>query len=212
LLLSFIFKLIYSPSLKKLERGPGSFVAIDFETANENISSACALGLVRVKDDIITDEKYWLIKFPDPELYFRPFNSRLHGITREDVEDKPEFVEIWPEVRDFLAGNLVLAHNASFDLAVLKSLLDIYGLEYPELKYGCTVRISRKCWPKLVNHRLNTISDYLNISLKHHDPLEDARACAIIAIEANRYKNVRSIYELCRKIELELADFYDSCN
>lgn len=202
--------MVFFLASKKIKRVPKSFVAIDFETANEKISSACALGMVKVEDNIITTERYWLIKPPD--LYFRPFNSRLHGIRLEDVINKPEFIEIWPEIKDIMAEGLVLAHNANFDLKVLKSLLDIYGLEYPRLKFACTVRISRKCWLGLSNYRLNTISDYLNISLRHHDPLEDARACAYIAIRANQDKKTNSVYELSRIIGIKINDFFDDCN
>ena len=67
-------------------------VAIDFESANEKLSIACSLGIAVIKDYEITKTLYWLIR--PPELYFRPFNVRLHGINEETVGKKPKFYKI----------------------------------------------------------------------------------------------------------------------
>ena len=42
-----------------------NFVAVDVETANENPSSICAIGAVKVIDGIVTDSRYSLI-CPEP--------------------------------------------------------------------------------------------------------------------------------------------------
>ena len=82
-------------------------VAIDFETANEKLSSACSLGIAVIKDYEIVKTLYWLIR--PPELYFRPFNVMLHGISEEIVEKKPEFYRIWPVIKKQLEGKIVIA-------------------------------------------------------------------------------------------------------
>jgi DNA polymerase-3 subunit epsilon len=113
-----------------------NFVAIDFETANERRSSPCALATVSVQEGQIVDKELWLIR--PPELYFNPYNTKIHGICEDDVRDKPEFSDLWDTVRFHLEGNIVLAHNATFDMGVLGQTLDAYGIAYPELNFVCT--------------------------------------------------------------------------
>jgi DNA polymerase-3 subunit epsilon len=182
-------------------------VAIDFETANEMMSSACALGIAVVDGGRITISKHWLIK--PAELRFNYFNSCLHGITAKDVEKKPEFYRIWPSIRKYLDGNIVIAHNAGFDMAVLKSVLRVYQIEVPELYYGCTVCLSRKVWKGFDNYRLSTVAKNLEISFKHHDAREDACACASIAITAAEKLGTGSVDELLNKSGLKINRLKD---
>jgi DNA polymerase III subunit epsilon len=182
-------------------------VAIDFETANEMMSSACALGIAVVEGCKITVAKHWLIK--PPELRFNYFNSSLHNITAKEVEKKPEFYRIWPSIRKYLEGNIIIAHNAGFDMAVLKSILRVYQIEIPELYYTCTVCLSRKVWKGFDNYRLNTVAENLEISFKHHDAKEDACACADIAITATEQMKACSLFELIEKLGLKINRLAD---
>lgn len=156
------------------------WVAIDFETANERRTSPCALGLAVVRDGRIAEERAWLIKPPD--LRFSYWNTRVHGISAEDVEDAPELCEIHDELMGYLDGANVLAHNAAFDTSVLRATLDLYGLEWPDLRYWCTVAMSRRVWPHLANHKLDSVAGHCGIPLRHHDAASDALACAHVAL------------------------------
>ena len=101
------------------------FVALDFETANERRDSACALGIAKVVGSRVVERKSWLIR--PPRLKFNRRNIDIHGITAADVKDKPKFNELWPTIRRHLDGELLLAHNASFDFSVLRHVLDSVG-------------------------------------------------------------------------------------
>lgn len=177
-----------------------NFTALDFETANGQRNSACSLGLVRVENGKIVESKDWLIS--PPEMYFHPMNVSIHGITEEDVMNQPSFNYIWEEVEDYLQGEMVIAHNASFDISVLRACLDTYDIHFPDFDYMCTVQISRNIWPNMPNHKLNTMAHLFNIPLKHHDALEDTLACAKIAIKACQAMNVHSLDELAQKIKI----------
>jgi len=177
-------------------------VAIDFETANEMMSSACALGLAIVENNRIVDAKHWLIR--PPELRFNRFNTSLHKITAKDVEKKPEFYRVWPSIKKYLEGNIIIAHNASFDIAVLKSILRVYQIETPELYYACTVSISRRTWSGFENYRLSTVAQNLDISFIHHNAKEDAMACASIAINAAESVCASSLDELVNKLGITI--------
>jgi DNA polymerase III subunit epsilon len=177
-----------------------NFIAIDFETANAKRSSACALGLVIVRDGVIVEKLFWLIR--PPELYFNPFNTYIHGITEKDVINKPEFDQLWVDLQDYFEGQTLVAHNASFDLSVLRNILDIYKIPYPTLHYFCTVGIAQNVWPDLPNHRLNSVAQHLGLKFKHHDALEDAFVAAEIVKNACLELNVPSLEELSKKLQL----------
>lgn len=177
-----------------------NFTAIDFETANAKRNSACSLGLVRVENGKIIESKDWLISPPD--MYFHPINVSIHGIREKDVENKPSFNYIWEEIEKYIEGNMVIAHNASFDISVLRACMETYGIPLPEFDYLCTVQISKNIWPGMPNHKLNTLAHLFDISLKHHDALEDTLACAKIALKACQTTNSKNLNELAKQLKI----------
>ena len=156
------------------------FTAIDFETANSSRSSACALGLVQVRAGVVTAEHAWLI---DPQQRFDGMNIAIHGITPSMVQGKPTFRELWPTVEPLLQGEVVVAHNASFDMSVLRYCLDDSSVSYPDFQYLCTYLLGKKMLQELPSHKLNVVSEHFGIQLKHHDALDDARASALILLK-----------------------------
>jgi DNA polymerase-3 subunit epsilon len=100
------------------------------------------------------------------------------------VEDAPEFPALWPEVAALLRGRVVFAHNAAFDMGVLGATLDRYGLREEPFRFGCTARLARRVWDGLPNHRLDTVAGALGFSFRHHNALDDARACAFLVRKA----------------------------
>lgn len=185
-----------------------NFTAIDFETANGKRNSACSLGLVRVENGKITESRDWLIS--PPEMYFHPMNVSIHGITEENVMNEPSFNYIWEEVEEYLNGQMVVAHNASFDISVLRASLETYGISFPNFDYMCTVQISKNIWPNMPNHKLNTLAHIFDIPLKHHDALEDTLACAKIAIKACEVMNSTDLVQLANEIRIAPGKLYNN--
>ncbi|MFC0560663.1 exonuclease domain-containing protein [Halalkalibacter alkalisediminis] len=183
-----------------------NFVAIDFETANTNRSSVCSIGLVVVRNGQIAEEYYQLIKPND--MYFDPICVRIHGITPEDVKNAPSFHEAWKDISHLLEGNLVIAHNASFDMSVLRYSLDECRLEYPSFSYNCTVNVSKKTWHGLHSYSLNVVAEHLQIQFKHHHALEDAQVAAQVYLQACKHNHVTSHEELIEKLEIGQGTFY----
>lgn len=107
------------------------WAAIDFETANADRASACALGLVVVQESKIVERRSWLIR--PSKGYFDLNNIMLHGIIADQVAEMPTFAELWDEVRSAIQGMPLVAHNANFDIGVLTHTLDAYKIPYPEL-------------------------------------------------------------------------------
>lgn len=173
------------------------FVAIDFETANRYPNSACSVGLVKVEQGKIVSEYYQLIQ--PPRMHFEPMNIKIHGIHPHDVRHADRFDVLWnDEIRGFIKGYPLIAHNASFDMGVLRALISTYDLETDSMRYACTVTGSRKTYG-LENHRLSTVSEHLGIDLNHHQALDDARACAKIMIDIFEKQGCSTFDDLCVK-------------
>ncbi len=161
-----------------------TFTAIDFETANKYANSACSLAAVTVQDAKPVREAYTLIQ--PPFMVFSPDNIRIHGITPDQVAHKPKFDALWESVRPHLEGHILMAHYAVFDTRVLRSLAKTYHLDLPPVSYACTVEISRKVWPDLPNHKLDTVAGFLGLSFCLLLALVDAMAFSHIACDAAR--------------------------
>ena len=166
-----------------------TFVALDFETANTDPDSACAIGLVRVEGGKIVDRLHRLIRPPAGDFVF----TYLHGISPADVEDAPRFPEVWRQVAPVLAGvEFVAAHNADFDRSVLVACCRRYRVPVPSIPFRCTVELARARFG-IYPTKLPNVCERLGIALNHHDPLSDAEACAQIVIKAARQgKNRRA--------------------
>ena len=156
------------------------FAAIDFETANNERSSVCSVGIVVVRDGKIVDKFYSLIK-PEPE-YYNYWCSQVHGLTAEDTENAPIFPDIWAQIEPMIEGLPLVAHNKAFDESCLKAAFRVYQMEYPNYEFHCTCIVSRKVWPEGA-HNLDIIAARCGYDLEnHHHALADAEACAAIAL------------------------------
>ncbi|MDQ0483627.1 exonuclease domain-containing protein [Guptibacillus hwajinpoensis] len=184
------------------------FVALDFETANSSRGSVCSIGLVEYEKGKLKREYYRLVK--PKQNYFASINVSIHGITKEDVADAPEFDVLWErEIRELLEGKFLVAHNAQFDMSVLRAVLDQYNLPYPMLAYNCSVNISKKTWT-LPRYKLNVVSDYLGIELEHHHALDDARASAQILLKAAEKLEANNVKELVEKTNTMNGMMFDT--
>lgn len=181
------------------------FIAIDFETANEQKDSACQIGITTVKYGKIQDVKSWLI---NPETHFNYFNTQIHGITEEMVKNQPTFKELWPTISYYFGdeetGSLIFAHNATFDINVLLCMLERYNILIPYGLFGCSLAIARRAWPGEPSYSLSSLCQKFNICPGLHDGGEDSRACAELILLAAREKGVDFTKEML--LEKDLND------
>ena len=155
------------------------FTVFDVETPNRMSNRMSAIGITVIEDGTITDEFYSLV---NPETHFDYFNTRLTGISEETVWNAPTFPEVWPQIEPLMSGGLLVAHNAVFDMNVLKRCLHDYEIEWkPYARYVCTVQMGRRLLPGM-SHKLNVLCDHYGICLDHHKADSDSRACAEILL------------------------------
>ena len=154
-----------------------NYIVFDVETPNRANNRMSSIGVSIIKNGKIEGDFYTLI---DPEVHFDYFNTRLTGISAESVKGAPTFPKLWKKLAPVMEKGIIVAHNAVFDLSVLKSCLRDYGIEWKsEVKYLCTVQMGRKLMPDM-SHKLNVMCEHYGIALDHHNAASDARACAEI--------------------------------
>lgn len=181
------------------------YVSIDIENPNSRGNSICSIGIVVVKDNKVVNEKYSLI---NPEDRFDINNSAITGLEYADVKDAPTFDVYWKNVKGILENNIIVGHNIAYDLTVISKSLERYDIEVPTFKYYCTLKLSRK-FIETNSYSLNNLCDALNISLeKHHNALEDARACRKMFEYFNKNCDIGEYDKF--KFENELLDKLDS--
>lgn len=167
------------------------YIAIDFETANTYANSACSVGLVRFIGGKEADSVHSLIH--PAKMYFIPeWTEEIHHISYGDVKDKPYFPEIWDTlVMPFIQktpGLPFVAHNAAFDMNVIRQCCGYYGMEVPLIRYFDSLAVARRTWPELENHRLTSLGEYFGIVYNAHDALEDSRTCGrLVALAAEKW-------------------------
>lgn len=177
-----------------------SFVAIDFETANEHRSSACAVGLVKFNDGGEEQDRFSTLLHPHESVdYFSPINTWIHGITAEDVASSPTWDEVHPVVVDFIADLPLVAHNMAFDGYVLTDLDGIYSKDSLHNRRYCTVRIARKLFPNMPSRSLDDLFDHYFPSefFTHHQAADDAWACGKIFTQMQHDHGIDHLAGLC---------------
>lgn len=190
-----------------------SFTALDIETADNSNHFICQIGLVKVVNGIISEKYMSLVK--PPNNFYSYHNVQIHGINPEMTEESPSFNDLWPRISHFIEGQLVVCHNASFDIPKIENTLSFYNLILPAFSIDCTYKIYGK--------KLKDCCDLFSINIgNHHDALADAEACALLylnslqcnTMEDQKNEQVFSKYDFYGKKKIEKDDLipdFDNC-
>ncbi|MFT4029845.1 MAG: 3'-5' exonuclease [Protaetiibacter sp.] len=184
---------------------PLDFTAIDFETANGSSASACSVGLVKVRDGQVVDRIGWLIQPPAGHNHFVDWNTRIHGIRASDVVDAPGWVEQLPDLIEFADADLLVAHNAGFDMGVIRAACAATGSATPLFSYFCSLQLARKTYT-LDSYKLPSVASAAGFAdFPHHDAVADAEACAAIVIHAAERYGAIDVPELAERAGVRIS-------
>lgn len=183
------------------------FITIDFETATSDRDSPCEVGLTFVENNKVKDVKSWLIK-PSSYPHFDGFNMSIHGITPKDVKDAPEFCDLWSELKPLVEGQFLIAHNAGFDMSVLRRTLEFYNLPFPDLQYSCSYNFSKKVWRGLPGYDLKTLCRVHGIPLNHHRAGNDSEATAILSLKAFHEVDIQHVADFPTKLSTTVGKIF----
>jgi DNA polymerase III subunit epsilon len=186
-------------------RMPVDFTAIDFETANSSSASACSVGLVKVRDGRVVDRVHWYIRPPFPHDEFSEWNIRIHGITPQMVADALGWADHLPALREFTGADVLVAHNAGFDMGVIAKTSAAVGLDVPDYRSLCSLQVARKTY-HLDSYRLPVAAMAAGFEdFAHHDALADAEACAAIMVHAAKRHDVDDLDRLAHVTRVQFG-------
>ena len=156
------------------------FVVIDVETACSRVSSICQVGIVGFRDG---RELFAWETLLDPRDEFHAGNIRIHGIAAHHVVGQPSFADVHATIDRHLAGRVTVAHSL-FDKGALAAACRVHDRPTIETRWLDSVRVARRAWPDLDNHRLGGLARFLGVPHRHHDALSDARAAGWVMLHA----------------------------
>lgn len=177
------------------------FTALDFETANGFIGSACSVGLIKVRSGRIVETEQWLLRPPAGFDHFDPRNVSIHHITEDMVTDAPRVGEKLGDLLEFVGSDVLVAHNSAFDSGVIRAASEASELAVPEIAHLCTVKLARKAYD-LPSYSLPFVAEEAGHPIEnHHQALADAEACAWAMIDIAQRSDAPSV--------LHAADHYN---
>jgi DNA polymerase-3 subunit epsilon len=158
------------------------FVALDVETANEDVGSICQIGLASYKNGVLFRE--W-VSLVDPEEKFSSFNIRIHGLTPAAVAGAPTLPELADTLRVWLNWQVVVCHTL-FDRGALNRAFAKYGLAELDCRWLDSCRVARKVWLSQEGYGLAAVCGLIGHEFQHHDALEDAKAAGAVILATGR--------------------------
>jgi len=159
------------------------FVVVDIEATGAKMppNRIMELGAYRIRGRKIVDSFLTLV---NPEISIPRFVMALTGISNEMVKQAPLFAEVAPRWLEFVQDAVLIAHNALFDTSFLNhEIARVYPGNRMMNPHLCTVLLSRRTMPGLVNYRLDTVADHFSIPIfERHRAGSDALATAEVFI------------------------------
>ena len=133
------------------------FVVLDVEGNGQQPPDLVEVACVELLNGSVRAKASWLIKPPRP---ITPIVHRIHGIGNPDVNDRPAFSVIAPEIERFIHDSPVVAHNARIDAeALARHMADRW---HPGVIYD-TLKLAKAVWPGLKSYSLDALLGYTNI-------------------------------------------------
>lgn len=170
------------------------YAVVDVEGNGRQPPDLVELAVALIIDGLIGQPQSWLVR---PQSKITYIASGIHGITNKDVADAPVFAAVETQVREALAADAIIAHNAHVDVGVLRSKLDGWQ---PPLMFD-TLRLARRLAPGRSSYRLRHLvtafglDDGLPPDLKPHraayDALVTARLFVHLATSARTLEALR---------------------
>ncbi len=164
-------------------------VMLDFETTGlspamgDRITEVAAL---RIVDGRVT-ERY--VSLVNCQARIPAFITHLTGISQAMVDRAPPAARVVPELLDFIGGDALSAHNASFDEKFLKAEAERLSLSTRHVGLVCSLKLSRRVFPGMGSYKLGLLSGKLGIRFRSaaHRAESDAEVAAQLLIHIGRH-------------------------
>ncbi|PKI13972.1 3'-5' exonuclease [Colwellia sp. 12G3] len=140
-----------------------SLIILDFETTGlspDNGDRAIEIGAVKLENGVVT-ERFQELMYPGRPVSY--FIADYTGITNEMLSKAAPCDEVMLRFADFIQGQNLVAHNASFDKRFLDSELKRISSGY-DGQFACSLLLSRRLYQSAPNHKLGTLINYKGIA------------------------------------------------
>ena len=190
-----------------------NFCVIDLETTggNHENDQIIEIGMVKIEKLEIVDEKNLLI---DPEIDIPEFIQKLTSIKQKDIQGCPTITDVIDEILDFIGDDIIVAHNISFDLPFMNSVLRRLGRPELENKSLCTNVMTKHMIPEIMSSNLTYMSQLFEIDHNNaHRAYDDALATAKLLLKyldifiGKGIKKINQLYYPRNKFELDRVHF-----
>ena len=160
-----------------------SFVAFDLETTGflAGMDQITEIAAVRFEKGHPASTYTTLIN-PKRDIPIKI--TQITGITDEMVKGKPSIDEVLNDFAEFCGRDVLVAHNAPFDFEFLTSDIKKFESKAPEGLVFDSCAMARNVFPGLLNYKLGTLVNYLNIPSSEglHRAKEDACCCGHLMV------------------------------
>ncbi len=189
----------------KTSEEPSSFVVFDLETTglSSTNNEIIEIGAIRFIDDEPREQFHTYIR---PKRKITPKITDITGITNEMVKDAPSIEEVLPYFIDFIKGDVLIAHNSSFDMGFILHNLFINNYKKIKNKTIDTLQLSRRrvreldsdnVPRRLVNYKLVTLKEHFGLNeVGSHNALDDCKVCAYVYLNVKSDEVIEEVEEL----------------
>lgn len=153
---------------------PKSLTFVDVETTSMSpaFGRIIEIAIVRVENNRIVGQFQSLI---NPQISVDPFIQSMTGITQQDVDSAPSFYKVKNQIKKLLKDTVFVAHNVLFDYMFIKKEFERLEEDF-SAKYCCSVKLSKKLYPRFKHHNLDAIIDRFKFVCKRrHRAFDDAK-------------------------------------
>lgn len=152
---------------------PSEYVVIDLETTglDPRIDEIIEIAGVKYSEDKEIDRFQSLV---NPGFKIDQFITDLTGITNEMLQSAPMLSSVLPEFFSFVGDNIVIGHNINFDINFIYDNAENLSLPDFSNDFVDTMRLSRRLYKDMDNHKLSSLVSYLDVSKEvDHRALSD---------------------------------------
>lgn len=191
---------------KSLVKVLPNYTVLDIETTglDPSFDEIIEVSAIRVRKGVIAESFSSLIKASNP---IDDFISELTGITNEMLDSAPSISDVLPAFFEFVGDDVVVGHNVNFDINFLYDNADYLRLSPFKNDFIDTMRLSRKLFPEMENHKLGTVAKHLHIQQQNaHRAAADCDTTNSIYQTISQYVSEHSV-----DLAAVFAKRYNSC-
>lgn len=154
---------------------PSDYVVIDFETngLNPKECDIIQMAAIRYRNDVKVSA---FISFVNATTIPSKV-TELTSITIEDCQSAPTLEDLLPQLLKFIGSDIIVAHNASFDLEFLSESINKLNLPGRTFIYIDTLRLARQKMKEVKQHKLPVLKKYLKLEYDSHLAEDDCYVC-----------------------------------